>query len=190
MHDQFFHVRVIIGLVAGLTMTRLLTGLARFVQHPSRPQIYIIHIGWCVYLLLSVMLFWWFEYDLVAVDPWTFQTYLFVVAYAALYFFTSTLLFPDRMGDHADFAGYFHARQHWFYSLLAAIFVADVVDSVVKGPAHLAALGPLYLWRQALLTALALAAIRVRDRRFHAGFVIFALCAQLWWIAWHFEVLE
>lgn len=190
MHDEFFHVRVIIGLVAGLTMTRLLTGLAGFVQHPSRQQIYPIHLGWCVYLLLSVMLFWWFEYNLVAVDRWTFQTYFFVVAYAALYFFTSTLLFPDRLGDYAGFANYFHARQHWFYGLLAAIFVADVVDSALKGPEHLAALGPLYLWRQAGLTALALVAVWVRDRRFHGGFVIVALLAQLWWIARHFEVLE
>jgi hypothetical protein len=32
-HDQFFHIRVIVGIVTGLSVTRLLTGLARFVQH-------------------------------------------------------------------------------------------------------------------------------------------------------------
>jgi len=35
-HDQFIHVRIIIGIVTGLSVTRLLTGLARFVQHPVR----------------------------------------------------------------------------------------------------------------------------------------------------------
>jgi len=38
-YDQFVHIRIIIGIVTGLTVTRLLTGLARFVQHPSRDRI-------------------------------------------------------------------------------------------------------------------------------------------------------
>lgn len=189
-HDQFFHVRVLIGLVAGLTITRLLTGLARFVQHPSRQQIYLIHLGWCIYLLVSVMLFWWFEYGLASVERWRFEIYLFVIAYAALYFFTSTLLFPDRMDEYRGFAEYFHQRQPWFYGLLAAIFLADVMDSAVKGRAHLEALGPVYPWRQGGLACLAVAAIFIRDRRFHAGFLIVALVAQLVWIAQHFEVLD
>jgi hypothetical protein len=37
-HEQFIHVRIIIGIVTGLTVTRLLTGLARFVQHPVRDR--------------------------------------------------------------------------------------------------------------------------------------------------------
>lgn len=190
MHDQFFHVRVIIGVVAGLTMTRLLNGLARFVQHPLRVPIYAVHLGWVVYLLLSVMLFWWFEYNLAVVERWTFPKYLFVVGYASLYFFTSTLLFPDRMDDYGGFADYFHSRQAWFYGLLAAIFLADLADSALKGRAHLASLGPVYPWRQSLLAALAVVAMRVRDRRLHAGFLIVALLVQLWVIARYFDVLD
>ena len=190
VHDQFFHIRVIIGVVAGLTMTRLLNGLARFVQHPMRVPIYPLHLGWVVYLLLSVMLFWWFEYNLAQVERWTFQKYLFVVGYASLYFFTSTLLFPDRMDDYGGFADYFHSRQAWFYGLLAAIFLLDVVDSALKGPAHLASLGPVYVWRQSILAALAVAAMRAGDRRLHAGFLVLALLVQLWVIARYFDVLD
>ena len=190
VHDQFFHVRVIIGVVAGLTLTRLLNGLARFVQHPMRVPIYPLHLGWVVYLLLSVMLFWWFEYNLAAVERWTFPKYLFVVGYASLYFFTSTLLFPDRMEDYGGFADYFHSRQAWFYGLLAAIFLLDVADSALKGRAHLASLGPVYVWRQSILAALAVVAMRVRDRRLHAGFLILALLVQLWAIARYFDVLD
>jgi hypothetical protein len=65
-----------------------------------------------------------------------------------------------------------------------------MLDSAIKGPEHLAALGPLYLWRQSILAALAVVATFVEDRRFHAGFLIFALLAQLAWIAQHFEVLD
>jgi hypothetical protein len=109
-HDAFFHVRIIIGLVAGLCITRLLTGLARFVQHPARPQIYPVHLGWVVFLLLAVMHFWWFEFGLERVGVWSFELYLFLVGYASLFFFTSTLLFPDKMDEYAGFADYFHAR--------------------------------------------------------------------------------
>ena len=111
MHDEFFHVRVIIGIVTGLSMTRLLTGLARFVQHPSRGQIYPVHLGWAFFLLLAVMHFWWFEFGLGHLGLWSIGPYFFVISYAALYFFTCSLLFPDRMDEYAGFADYFHARQ-------------------------------------------------------------------------------
>lgn len=179
-HDAFFHVRVVIGLVAGLCITRLLTGLARFVQHPARLQLYPVHLGWVVFLLLAVMHFWWFEFGLDRVEVWTFELYLFVVGYASLFFFTSTLLFPDRMDEFAGYADYFHARQGWFYGLLAAIFLTDIADIAVKGVAHWRALGPSYVAVDAGLAVLALVAMRVRDRRFHAAFVILALAAQLW----------
>lgn len=190
MHDQFLHVRVIIGVVAGLTIARLLTGLARFVQHPSRQDIYFVHVGWCLYLLLSVMFFWWFEYHLVDIQEWTFELYMFLVGYAALFFFTSALLFPDRMDEYQGFADYFHARQHWFYGLLAAIFVGDVVDTAMKGQKHLESFGPLYIPRQGIFAALAIAAMRIRSPRFHVAFVIFALLAQTLWIGRHFAVLD
>lgn len=190
MHEQFSHVRTIIGVVAGLTIARLLNGLARLVQHPTEGQLYLTHIGWCLYLLLSVMLFWWFEYSLVTVETWTFEKYLFVVGYASLYFFTSTLLFPDRMDEGGGFARYFHGRRHWFFGFLAAIFLADIVDSALKGRAHLEGLGPFYIWRQLALAGLSVAAMRIADRRFHAGFVVFALVLQLVWIAGYFEVLD
>ena len=54
-HDQFVHIRIIIGIVTGLSVTRLLTGLARFVQHPVRDRIYLVHLAWAFFLLLAVV---------------------------------------------------------------------------------------------------------------------------------------
>lgn len=181
-HETFLHVRVIIGLVAGLCITRLLTGLARFVQHPARPRLYPVHLGWVAFLLLAVMYFWWFEFGLGQVRIWSFELYLFVVGYASLFFFTSTLLFPDRMEEYDGFEDYFLARQRWFYGLLAAIFLVDVVDTLLKGREHWLKLGPAFsLVDVAMaLAALALAVWRTDDRRVHAGFVMLALAVQLW----------
>jgi len=186
LHDQFFHVRVIVGVVTGLSVTRLLGGLARFVQHPETERVYPVHLGWTFFLLLAVLEYWWFEFALSRLGEWSFPTYVFVIVYAALFFFTCVVLYPDHLEEYDGFADYFHARQDWFYGLLATLFVVDLADSALKGAAHLAALGPLYPLRQLLLAALALVAMRVRNRRFHIAFVTLALVAQVVWIGRHY----
>lgn len=187
--EEFSHVRVIIGIVTGLCVTRLLTGLARFVQHPSRTAIYPLHLGWAVFLLLAVMHFWWFEFGLGQIRVWTFQLYFFLVLYASLYFFACTLLFPDSLEEYRGFADYFHSRQQWFYGLLAAIFLLDMADSAAKGPEHFHALGASYPIRQTVLAALALVAVFVRRGPFHIGFLAVALVAEVWWILSSFDLL-
>lgn len=83
---EFTHIRIIIGMVIGLGVARLLNGLARYVQHPQREEIYSVHLGWSLFMLLSVVHFWWFEFALGRIQVWTFESYLFVIAFAALYF--------------------------------------------------------------------------------------------------------
>jgi hypothetical protein len=187
---EFEHVRVIMGVVTGLAMTRLMSGLAGFVQHPSRRVIYPTHLGWTIYLLLGVMHFWWFEFALNQRQVWSFELYLFLIGYAATFYFTCTLLYPDRLDEYGGYANYFHARQGWFYGLLAALAAIDLVDSWLKGAAHFAAFGPYYPYRQGAFVLTALAAIFVRDRRAHLAFVIVALAAEVWWILSRFRFLD
>lgn len=187
--DLFFHIRVIIGIVTGLSVARLLNGLARFVQHPSREQIYPIHLGWALFLLSAIIHFWWFEFGLSHVPRWSFELYFFVICYAVLFFFTGAVLFPDRMDEYAGFAEYFHSRQRWFYGLLAALFAFDLLDTALKGAEHFRSFGPEYPVRQAILFALAIAAMFVTSRRYHAVFVIGALIAQVWWILRQFQFM-
>ena len=108
---------------------------------------------------------------------WTFAIYLFVIYYAALFFFLCALLFPDRMDEYSGFAEYFHSRQKWFYALLGALFLADLGDTAIKGAEHFSAFGAGYPIRQGVLAALAFIAMfrggsplsrrlcRGRDRR-------------------------
>jgi hypothetical protein len=37
----------------GLGITRLLTGIAQFVQHPQRQRVYWVHLGWVLFMLVS-----------------------------------------------------------------------------------------------------------------------------------------
>ena len=180
VHDEFFHVRVVIGMVVGLALARLLNGLARFVQHPGGARPYPTHLLWTAFMLLAVVHFWWFEFGLSRVGAWSFRLYLLVIGYAALHFFTVVVLYPDRIDDYAGWAGYFHARQGWFFGLLAALLLVDLADSALKGPAHFADLGRFYPVRQLVLAAACVAAARIRDRRFHLAFAAVAVVLELW----------
>ncbi len=134
--DVFVHIRIIVGMVLGLSLTRLVTGLTRFVQHPKREQTYSIHLGWVLFMLLSIVYFWWFEFGLFFVPKWTFELYLFIISYAILFATIASVLFPDRMEEYSGYEDYFQSRRHWFYGLLALMFVVDVVDTALKGAAH------------------------------------------------------
>jgi len=188
-HEAFVHVRMIVGVVVGLGVGRLLTGLARFVQHPSRETIYPVHLGWALFVLLGIAHFWWFEYRLSAAPVWSFQLYLFLIFYACLLFLATTLLFPDKMDEYAGYRDYFMSRRRWFFGLLALIFIVDFADTSLKGGAYLDTLGPVYPYRNAgFILAFALGAFS-SDRRLQAALVSVALAAQLSWIFWLYDVL-
>lgn len=186
--DLFVHIRIIIGIITGLSVARLLNGLAGFVQHPKRENFYPVHFGWVLFLLLSVVHFWWFEITLSGVTRWTFELYFFIIFYASFYFFVCAILFPTDMSEYSDFKEYFHSRQKWFYSMLACLLLTDIADSAVKGREHFEALGPLYPVRQLGTAVLAIAAIWIRDHKFHIAFVVLALIAQTLWVVRHFNV--
>jgi hypothetical protein len=57
--EIFVHLRIMVGTIVGLSVARLLSGMARFTQHPKREQVYLVHLGWAFAILLSVIHFWW-----------------------------------------------------------------------------------------------------------------------------------
>lgn len=186
----FGHVRIVIGLVTGLSVTRLLNGLARFVQHPGRTPIHPPHFLWVIFALLFVTHFWWFQFRLSTIAQWQYPQYAFVIGYASLIFFISALLFPDDMQEYAGFGDYFRSRARWFYGLLAAMFLVDIADSALKGTDHFRSLGTLYPARQVLLAGLAVVGMVVRREAYHVAFALAAIAIETWWILSHFILLD
>jgi hypothetical protein len=92
------------------------------------------------------------------------------------------------MDEYAGFAEYFHSSQKWFYGLLGALFLADLVDTAIKE--HFSSFGVSYPIRQGVLFVLAMAATAIADRRYHATFVIIAIASEVFWILSQFQVLE
>lgn len=178
----FLHLRVVIAIVVGLSITRLLSGIASLIQHPRTARVYPTHLGWVMTMLLMVVHFWWWEFKLTEVAHWTFQLYCFVILYAVLFFLLCALLFPDSTAEYSGYESYFFSRRTWFFGILALTFCADVVDTLIKGPVHFHALGLEYPVRSGILVALCLVAMHVRNRIFHFVFVVGTFAYQLSWV--------
>jgi hypothetical protein len=163
--DLYLHVRVVISIIVGLCITTLLSGFARFVQHPRRERVSILHLGWAASLLLWIIHFWWWEFRLSMVQTWTFASYFFVILYAILFYFLCTLLFPSDLKDYANYEDYFISRRKWFFGFLAATFLADVIDTSLKGSSYLHSFGIEYPIRIIVNLMICAIAISTSNRR-------------------------
>ena len=70
--ELFPHVRIVMGMVVGLGITRILMGLAGIIQHRTRPRLSLIHLLWAGSMLLELVFFWWWEFELSTIDTWSF----------------------------------------------------------------------------------------------------------------------
>lgn len=183
--EAFFHIRLVLSMITSLAVARLLTGLARFVQHPKREAIYVLHIVWVGLLLIAVLRFWWFEYALTQGETLTFTRFAFVSGFATLHFLLATLLFPDDIREYDGFRGYFEARRSWFFGLLALLFAIDMIDTWLKGDAYINLTSPGYPFPSLCLIAGALLSVFISNRIWNFVFLTFALSMQIVWILWH-----
>ena len=189
-HAEYFgHVRTIIGMVLGLSLARLINGLTRFVQHPGSIQVYPVHLGWVIFLFITIVHFWWYEFHLTRVSVWTFPVYAFLIGYTTVFAALAALLFPDHMADYSGFADYFEQRRRWFFALLILASLLDFGDTLIKGTDYFDALGGEYLLRQAGFVVLFLAAALVRHRRAQLGLVAAAIVYQISWILRLYDIL-
>jgi hypothetical protein len=186
----FPHIRIVMGIVLGLGITRLLTGVAGFVQHPQRRQVYWVHLGWVLFMLLSLTHFWWWEFWLYAITDWTYELYFFLVAYAVLLYFLCALLFPDDIDEYGGYGEYFISRRRWFFGFLALTFLFDLVDTLLKGTVHFERFGVEYLVRTPIYIALCAAAMAIANRKFHAAFVAASVVYEASWILRLFRTLD
>jgi hypothetical protein len=49
--DLYLHVRVLIAIILGLSVTRLASGVAALIQHPGRYAVWYVHLGWVAWAL-------------------------------------------------------------------------------------------------------------------------------------------
>lgn len=142
--EGYVHLRIIVSLILGLSITRVLSGLSRRLQEPDNTDLLNAQTIWAFVLLIGAVHFWWWEFALRSIEHWNFWIYVFVLAYASLFFLMSTLLYPDHIQGVSEREVYFIRRRRAFFVLFCLSFIFDFIDTLIKGIDHLYALGPWY----------------------------------------------
>lgn len=181
-HELFPHVRIVMGMIIGLGIARMLTGIAGFIQHPGRYRVSLLHMLWVGSILLELVLFWWWEFGLSRIPVWSFAVYLFLIGYAVVLYLLSALLFPDKISEYAGYEHYFINRRRWFFGLMAASFVLDVVDTLIKGTERWSQLSGDYLIQVPIGLVLCLVASVFAQRWIQLAVAVLHLAYQGYWI--------
>jgi hypothetical protein len=181
-HELFPHVRIVMGMVIGLGITRMLTGIASFIQHPGRYSLSLLHLLWVGSILLELVLFWWWEFGLARIPAWSFGIYLFLIAYAVVLYLLAALLFPDNISEYAGYEDFFIKRRRWFFGLLAVTFLLDVVDTLIKGSERWSQLSGDYLVQVPIGLTLCLVAFVSARRSVQIALALVHLTYQVYWI--------
>jgi hypothetical protein len=189
-HEIFVHIRIIVGMILGISIARLVSGVTRFIQHPGKERINLLHIGWAVFVFLAIIHFWWFEFALSRIERWTFESYFLVICYAVVFVMLSAMIFPDNMGEHEGLKEYFWDRRRVFYVLVLILFSVDIFDTLLKGANYYKQIyGWYYPARQSLLIGGTIGALFSASERYHVSFVAFALAFQILWVVSLFDVI-
>jgi hypothetical protein len=177
--NLYLHIRVLIGIILGLAVTRLVAGVGGLIEKPGRRQLWLVHLGWVAWALLEVLAFWWWEFRLSHIAHWSLGLYAFVFVYACMYYLLAVLIFPDDIDSYDGFQAYFLSRRAWFFGLAAATAVMDVVDTAIKGGGYLGSLGWEYPVRIAGLILLFGLGAWTRDLRAHKALVVIVLIYEI-----------
>jgi hypothetical protein len=177
--ESFDYIKTVLGIILGLSITHLLKGAVKIIDHPKKPVSYSVHLLWGLFLFLLLIHFWWWEGNLYMIKKWVFSEYFFLICYVTLFYILCSLLFPDDLGEYANYEEYFYSRKNWFFGFLASSFVFDTIDTYMKGANYASHLTWEYPVRNVSHIVLCLIAMKINNKKFHLGLVLAFLIYEL-----------
>jgi hypothetical protein len=185
--NRFEYLATLFSVVAGLALTRGLSGLAKTVhnRHSVKPS--GVHLAWTCSVLMWLINFWWFTFFLAPIEEWTVPLFLFVLVYGAFIYFLIALLYPDKRPSAKDHFDYFIETRMWFFGTFVLLGCIDIADTAIKARIG-AGLPPLIPYSIIMVSWLVFGAIGAftSNRLFHTFF------AYTWLVvfgAWAFGFL-
>lgn len=172
------------GMVLGLSLTRLLGGTAKALQNPERYGLSLLHLGWAFSIFLEIILFWWWEFMLITIQHWTFEIYFFVIIYTCLIYFTCIFIYPEELPASVTYADYFLQKKRLFYGVTSLMMFLSFMDVVIKGDAYMEHSLNYVLISSAVLVALFISAVFVKAVRYQFFVMGVFVVVQLWGIFW------
>lgn len=179
--DPFSYICVLTSVVAGLAVTRLVSGFGQLLQTRARTAPYWVHTIWMINVLLALVITWWVQYRWRGTEHWTLFLFIWLLVAPLILYLAAALLFPNNQEetDVTSWRQHYYANNRKFFVLMALTFAVDLVDTLLKGVAYFWSLGPLYYGSMTLHITLCATAAATKSPRFHSVFTIFFLIYNL-----------
>ncbi len=187
----FEYLIALVSVVAGLGLTRALSGLAKIVHLRKKIRLSGVHIAWTGSILLWLVSYWWFTFLLASVDQWTVPLFLFVLIYGAVIYFLIALLYPDKWDSEADLFEYFIDNRRWFFGTFVGLGILEVADTWSKVRIYDLPPPPMipYLVLMAFWFVLGVVGATTDNRAYHKAFAyLWLLVFGSWAVAMHFAI--
>ena len=183
--SPFEYLVTLVSIVAGLGLTRALSGIATVVHARGHGKLSGVHIAWTGSVLLWLVAFWWFTFLLKSIDTWTTPLLLFVLLYGAVIYFLIALLYPNRLEAETDLFAYFLENRRWFFGTFIALGLLDLADTWIKYELTQGGLLPMVPYSLLMISWLALGVVGVfsASRRFHRIFAYTWVVVMGLWVA-------
>jgi hypothetical protein len=97
---------------------------------------------------------------------------------------------PLDLEEYKGYHDYFLSRRRWFFGFAALTEALDVIDTWIKGDAHLQSFGPEYLVSVGVFILLCGIASITRNVKFHMAFVLGAFAYEMSFFTRYFHTLN
>ena len=146
--DPFSYICVLTSIVAGLAVTRLVSGFGQLLQTRARTPPYWVHALWMVNVLLTMIITWWIQYRWRNVPHWTLFLFLWLLVAPLILYLVAALLFPTNQDDVVvtSWRQHYYANNQKIFALFGLTFAIDLVDTLLKGVTYFLSLRSALLW--------------------------------------------
>lgn len=179
--DPFSYICVLTSIVAGLAVTRIVSGFGQLLQTRARAKPYWVHTVWMANVLLTIVITWWVQYRWRNTTQWTLFLFLWLLVTPLVTYLAAALLFPNdqEATEVRSWRDHYFANSRKVFLLLALIFATDLIDTLLKGWSYFVSLGPLYYGSQSMHLVLCLIAAVIKSPAYHGAFAVFFLLYNL-----------
>ena len=169
--DAFSYLSVLLSVIIGLTITQILQGYRVLLLHRARIKLALPPLIWSALILVIATQMWWASFGLADHSDWNFAAFGEILLQTVMVYMMSALVLPDAPADTPmDLAEHYARERVPFFLFAVAGGVTSIlkdltIDGYLPTPANLAF--------HAVYIGGNIAAIFVRDRRFHIAHALF-----------------
>ena len=168
--STFEYVAIFFSLILGLGLVHLLMGVTSTIQHRKTVKMYWGHIVWTIVIFQYLLSVWWGLFSWSELEDWKYAIFLLLVIYSIAVYLLPSLIMPIKVEENFDFEAYFKENKNWFFGMMLAAGVLDVLDALGKMALNVRSIPDGYFVYSALLGVLILSSLLSKQLKI-AGFM-------------------